>query len=113
MSAERPPVENARIVDGRGRFLVPGLIDSHVHVGMPPGVLPDFEQRHPAILAAYWKQAPRSYLYHGVTGVVDFASPPGSVERFRSAPLAPDLFACAPLILEERPRHGRPAVFPP
>lgn len=112
----RPPVpKEARVVDGSGRFLVPGLIDSHVHVGSPPGVnvieaaTEDFEKRHGAMLAAYWRQQPRSYLYHGVTAVVDLASPPGSAERFRSAPQAPDLVQCAPLALAT----GYPAVFLP
>jgi hypothetical protein len=110
-----PVSKEVRVVDGRGRFLVPGLIDSHVHVGSPPGVnvieaaTEDFEKRHGAMLAAYWRQQPRSYLYHGVTAVVDLASPPGSAERFRSAPQAPDLVQCAPLALET----GYPAVFLP
>lgn len=102
----RPPVaKEVRVVDGRGRFLVPGLIDSHVHVGSPPGVsliaaaTEDFQKRHGAMLEAYWRQQPRSYLYHGVTAVVDLASPPGSAERFRSAPQAPDLVTCVPLVL--------------
>lgn len=112
VSTERPPVgQGVRVVDGRGRFLVPGLIDSHVHVGTPPGVgfTEDVEKRHGEMLAAYWRQQPRSYLYHGVTAVVDLASPPGSAERFRSAPQAPDLISCAPLPLE----RGYPAVFVP
>src|SRR5688572_3998582 len=113
VSAERPPVDKGvRMVDGRGRFLVPGLIDSHVHVGMPPGVgilTEDFEKRHGNMLAAYWRQAPRSYLYHGVTAVVDLAAWPGSTDRFRSASLGPDLVTCAPLVLAE----GYPAMFFP
>jgi imidazolonepropionase-like amidohydrolase len=109
----RPPIaKDVRIIDGRGRFLVPGLIDGHVHVGQPPGIgsaAEDFLKRHEAMLAAYWRQAPRSYLYHGVTGVVDLASAPGSADRFRSAPLAPDVVSCAPLLLE----RGYPAVMMP
>jgi imidazolonepropionase-like amidohydrolase len=101
-----------QVVDGRGRFLVPGLIDSHVHVGMPPGVgvvTPDFEKRHAEMLAAFWKQQPRSYLYHGVTTLVDLVSAPGAADRFRSGPVAPDLVTCAPLVLE----RGYPAVLIP
>jgi imidazolonepropionase-like amidohydrolase len=113
VSAERPPVDKGvRMVDGRGRFLVPGLIDSHVHIGMPPGMGildEDFEKRHADILTAYWRQAPRSYLYHGVTALVDLAAWPGSTDRFRSAPQAPDLVTCAPLVLAE----GYPAMFFP
>jgi imidazolonepropionase-like amidohydrolase len=107
VSAERPAVaEDVQVVDGRGRYLVPGLIDSHVHLGAPPGVsmvaaaTEDFQQRHGAMIAAFFRQQPRSYLYHGVTALVDLSSPPGSAERFRSAPLAPDLVSCAPLVVE-------------
>jgi len=113
VGTKRPKeAKNARVVDGRGRFLVPGLIDSHVHIGSPPGVgaiTEDFVKRHGEMLAAFWRQQPRSYLYHGVTAVVDLASPPGSAERFRSAPLAPDLISCAPLVLE----NGYPAAAVP
>ena len=111
----RPPAarqKNIQVVDGRGRFLVPGLIDSHVHVGMPPGigvVTPDFEKRHAEMLAAFWRQLPRSYLYHGVTTLVDLASANVAAGHFRSGPVAPDLVTCAPLALE----RGYPAVLLP
>jgi imidazolonepropionase-like amidohydrolase len=29
--------QNARVVDGRGKYLIPGLWDMHVHLGWPPG----------------------------------------------------------------------------
>jgi imidazolonepropionase-like amidohydrolase len=47
----------ARIIDGRGKFLIPGLWDMHVHLTMPGGrdVLP-------------------LYVANGVTGVRDMAS---------------------------------------
>ena len=113
VGAERPPVpKNVRVVNGQGRFLVPGLIDSHVHLGLVPGagiVTADVEKRHGELLAAYWKQAPRSYLYHGVTAVVDLAAWSGSTDRFRSAPQGPDFITCAPLVQSD----GYPAAFLP
>ena len=47
---------NARVIDGRGKFLIPGLWDMHVHLAMPGGkdVLP-------------------LYIANGVTGVRDMA----------------------------------------
>jgi imidazolonepropionase-like amidohydrolase len=112
VGTQRPAVaKDVRVIDGRGRYLMPGLIDGHVHVGSPPGVpiTEDFEKGHAEMLAAARRQQPRSYLYHGVTAVVDLASPPGSAESFRSAPQAPDIVSCAPLALE----NGYPAVFIP
>ena len=48
--------DGARIIDGRGKFLIPGLWDMHVHLAMPGGrdVLP-------------------LYIANGVTGVRDMA----------------------------------------
>jgi imidazolonepropionase-like amidohydrolase len=53
---------NASIIDGRGRFLMPGLIDSHVHVAFN-GFL-DVRSDFTCTLA--------QHLLHGVTTVVDF-----------------------------------------
>jgi imidazolonepropionase-like amidohydrolase len=36
-TASLPPVPNAQIVDGSGRFLIPGLIDMHTHVSKTRG----------------------------------------------------------------------------
>jgi predicted amidohydrolase YtcJ len=36
-TASLPPVANAQIVDGNGRFLIPGLIDMHTHVSKTRG----------------------------------------------------------------------------
>src|SRR5882724_11641653 len=57
----------ARRIDGRGRFLVPGLIDSHVHVGSQ-GPLDDAAiAAHPELLRAYRAQLVRDYLAFGFT----------------------------------------------
>src|SRR5687768_15779107 len=48
---------DARKVDGRGKFLTPGLMDSHVHVSDAAGISPLSED--PAIVAlreAYFRQ---------------------------------------------------------
>src|SRR6187200_3404206 len=68
-----PP--GARRLDGTGKFLTPGLTDSHVHVsdaiGLPFGVVnPEFA----ALEKDFFAQQPRSYLYFGVTQVLDTAN---------------------------------------
>jgi imidazolonepropionase-like amidohydrolase len=52
----------ARRLDGRGKYLVPGLIDSHVHIAFNGflDVRPDFTRTL------------KQFLLHGVTSVVDF-----------------------------------------
>lgn len=81
-----------RRFDGRNYYLTPGLMDSHVHlaVGTPPGV-PNSESSR--FYPAFEQQQPRSYLYFGVTQVVDLNSDPAGITRF-SQQLAPDVFRC-------------------
>src|ERR1700692_2559763 len=63
---------HAKQIDGRGGFLVPGLIDSHVHVGNMGPLDDDAIEKHPDLLEAYHAQLPRSYLAFGFTTLVDF-----------------------------------------
>src|SRR5689334_7533370 len=59
------------VVPGRGRVLIPGLIDGHTHLASPVGMpLPVPPELRP-LAAAYAEQLPRSYLYSGFTTVVD------------------------------------------
>ncbi|HUR02287.1 MAG TPA: hypothetical protein VM347_07100, partial [Nonomuraea sp.] len=59
------------VVAGRGRVLIPGLIDGHTHLavaaGLPLPVPPELR----SLAAAYAEQLPRSYLYSGFTTVID------------------------------------------
>jgi len=52
-SGERPIPPNASVTDGRGKWILPGLIDSHVH---------------------YRAWMPELFLYHGVTSVFDLGN---------------------------------------
>ncbi|MFI6013690.1 amidohydrolase family protein [Streptomyces sp. NPDC051243] len=66
ITAVRPHQPSAttagRRLDGRGKYLLPGLTDSHVHIAFNGflDVRPDFTRTL------------KQYLLHGVTGVVDF-----------------------------------------
>ena len=62
---------HAKQIDGRGRFLIPGLIDSHVHVGNMGPLDDDAISAHPELLDAYRTQLPKSYLAFGFTTLVD------------------------------------------
>src|ERR1700691_304499 len=90
---------DAAVVSGKGQFLIPGLIDSHVHLALIPGM--QFESSFdsnaakPAMVTKYFKQLPRSYLYFGYTTLVDLALiDRRALEDFRQAPLHPDLYDC-------------------
>ncbi|HEY6250586.1 MAG TPA: hypothetical protein VI685_11550 [Candidatus Angelobacter sp.] len=89
----------AIVVSGKGQFLIPGLIDSHVHLAAVPGVPYEVslgaEAEKPAMIREYLKQLPHSYLYFGYTALVDLAVVDGqALDEFRKAPLHPDLYDC-------------------
>src|ERR1039457_3867003 len=90
---------DAEVVSGKGQFLIPGLIDSHVHLASIPGMQLessfDPDAAKSAMVTEYFKQLPRSYLYFGYTTLVDLAVVSPQVLRdFRQAPLHPDSYDC-------------------
>lgn len=94
-------------VDGRGRFLTPGLMDSHVHVSEAAGLPASNEPAIAALREAYVRQQPRSYLYFGVTQLLDLAQMPAGIAAFEAQPQRPDLFRCGAAIVLD----GYPAVL--
>jgi imidazolonepropionase-like amidohydrolase len=84
----------ARRIDGSGRFLIPGLIDSHVHVGHSAALDDDAIDAHPELWAAYRAQVPRAYLAFGFTSVVDLDLTPNNQAWFRGTPLHPRFYYC-------------------
>jgi imidazolonepropionase-like amidohydrolase len=55
-----------RVIDGRGKYLMPGLMDVHIHLHGGAGPQPDLAATKAAAV-----QALASYLYSGVTTVYD------------------------------------------
>ncbi len=93
---ESPPPKTAVILDGRDRFLVPGLTDSHVHLttDMPwaPG-------------RADFGDAPL-YLKHGVTTVLNLRGTPTQLEWKRQIAagtmLGPTIYTSGEFVNEPR-----------
>src|ERR1700733_12715185 len=90
---------DAAVISGKGQFLIPGLIDSHVHLASIPGFQPesnlDPNAAKPPMVAAYFTQLPRSYLYFGYTTLIDLAVVDRrALEDFRQTSLHPDLYDC-------------------
>jgi imidazolonepropionase-like amidohydrolase len=95
-------------IDGRGKFLTPGLMDSHVHVGDVPGLpMGEPDPVLNALREAHTRQQPRSYLYYGVTQLLDLASMPERMDAFDAQPQHPDLFRCAAAVVLD----GYPSLF--
>jgi imidazolonepropionase-like amidohydrolase len=111
--AEKPA--GATLISGEGQFLIPGLIDSHVHLASVPGMSPEVNfgpaEAKPTWIKEYFKQLPRSYLYFGYTTLVDLAVVDRrALDDFRQAPIHPDLCDCG----ESLPfANGYPMSFAP
>lgn len=96
VSSEVKVPEGAQVVDARGKFLIPGLWDMHVHLWHAERELPLF-------------------VANGVTGVRDMASPPAQIFRLRDEvksgrTLGPRIVACGPQVdgPGEAPEHAIP-----
>jgi imidazolonepropionase-like amidohydrolase len=108
-AATTPVPEGATIIEGRGRFLIPGLWDMHVHTSVPAA-----------------RELLRLYVANGVTGVRDMAAEWDSITTWRREIAAgrlvgPRLVASGPYleggpqpmiphILARTPEEGRAGV---
>ena len=88
------PGPHIRRINGSGRFLIPGLIDSHVHAGRSAALDDDAIDAHPELWAAYRAQVPRAYLAFGFTSVVDLDLTPSDKAWFEATPLHPHFYSC-------------------
>jgi imidazolonepropionase-like amidohydrolase len=103
----KPPA-GARIIDGRGKFLIPGLWDMHVHTDFPEG-----------------RRVLALYVANGVTGVRDMGSSWDSIQTWRrdikaQRLVGPRIVAAGPYleggdvpiahILTRNPAEGRAGV---
>lgn len=94
----------ARTIDGTGKFLIPGLIDAHIHLRGGRGSA--IEQGRDGIRALH------SYLYAGVTTVFDAGNRPDYIMGLRAkeqngAILSPRIFATGGTVASSN-GHGGP-----
>ena len=108
-SAKMPA--GARRVDGKGYYLTPGLIDSHVHLAAVPGMSFDQAGKMKAMADEYFAQMPRSYLYFGYTTVIDLAvGNRAFIDHLKQTPVHPDIYDCgSPLVFA----NGYPMAYAP
>jgi hypothetical protein len=84
------PAAGAKVVDGTGKYLIPGLWDMHVHIW-------DYESTCPL------------YIANGVTGVRDMFGPPDA-DKFRTelahkTVVAPHFYLASPIV------DGHPPIW--
>jgi imidazolonepropionase-like amidohydrolase len=102
-SASRPGVTCARRVDGRGKYLLPGLNDMHMHVESTMFA----EAMHAPVQPIPFEDVLYNYLSHGVTGVRVMSGAP-DILAFRNSSHGP-----APRMLVASPMlAGSPAMMP-
>jgi imidazolonepropionase-like amidohydrolase len=87
-----------RRIDGRGRFLIPGLMDVHIHL---QGGVKDLDD--PVAARAAATQALASFLYAGVTTVYDAGNRPEVILPLRAEEragkiMSPHIFATGNLV---------------
>ena len=106
---------NGRRIDARGKYLIPGLMDVHIHLrgGFEPGPTPDSEPLPPNRQEGV--EALASFLYAGVTTVVDVGNRPEHILPLRSDErsgriLSPRIFATGNLITYPGSHGDRIAV---
>ncbi|WP_417497116.1 amidohydrolase family protein [Maricaulis sp.] len=84
----------ARVIDAANGYLIPGLIDSHVHLYHATGLRARYTDDYAALYRGYMEQQPRSFLFHGFTTVIELNADAATNARFEAAPRHPHLVHC-------------------
>ena len=85
------------VIDAKGMYVLPGLIDSHVHVPATPGASPPFD----------WEYAYRLWLGHGVTSIRTMGGSEPAIYQHRAlAAQRPELPIPRLVVNHRFPREG-------
>jgi imidazolonepropionase-like amidohydrolase len=81
-------------INGKGKFLIPGLIDTHTHIGWVAGMNDAQLAAHQDIVKAAQAQEPRSFLYFGYTTVLALGETSKGVKAWNALDVRPDAYFC-------------------
>ncbi len=85
VSSKPIAARGARVIDGTGKFLMPGMMDSHIHLrGGQVNPLNTSPDRKPTFDRAAGISALHGYLYSGVTSVYDSGNTPDFIMGMRA-----------------------------
>lgn len=88
-ATEIPPPQGAVIIDGKGKFLMPGLIDAHWHAFMGPASPQDFATGDVGYLHTLAAAEAKNTLMRGFTTIRDMAGPVFGLKRAIDEGLVP------------------------
>ena len=80
-SAADSAQSNAQVIDGAGRVLMPGLIDSHVHLSFAALPMADWLNSRPGYMQVVAAANAEGFLMRGVTTVRDMGGPVFGLKR--------------------------------
>jgi imidazolonepropionase-like amidohydrolase len=116
-SAEVRIPPGTRIIEAKGRYMIPGIIDAHVHFFQSGGLFTrpdaiDLRSKVPyadevASIRAHLPDTLRAYVRGGVTGAVDMGGPNWNFEvRAKAAadPIGPHVWVAGPLLSPYQPQ---------
>jgi imidazolonepropionase-like amidohydrolase len=114
-SSIKIPVQ-ATVIDGTGKYLMPGFVDAHVHFFQSGGLyarpdIIDLRKYHPYDKEIKWTHEHmedflRRYLSAGITTVIDPGSTPNYLiqrDTFKTKTYAPDIYMTGPLLTTYEP----------
>lgn len=80
-------------IDVNGKYIIPGLIDSHVHLGHT-GIFNDaHHEEQPKLIKQYFNQLPKAYLYYGFTTLIDLDLRERTKKQFLNSEIHPNLYS--------------------
>ncbi|NNK76234.1 MAG: amidohydrolase family protein [Maribacter sp.] len=109
--------ENAQVIDGTGKYLIPGLVDAHIHFFQNGGLytrpdaidlrkFKDYDQEI-AYSKTDMETKLRRYLQNGITTVVDVGANYHFLNQrndFTDKPYTPSIFITGPLLTTYEPK---------
>lgn len=82
-------------INGNGKYIIPGLIDSHVHLANIGGLNSEYRKKYPSLVKEYFEQLPKSFLYFGYTTLIDVNNyAPQLIEKIKASPIGPEIYYC-------------------
>ena len=91
---------NYNELDGTGKYLIPGLIDSHVHLSNTAGLNGPLKKKYPELVQLYYNQLPKSYLYFGFTTLIDLNNYwPEQIDKILRSEVRPDIYTCGEQVM--------------